>query len=616
MATILHEAGSLKLGAESYRLVRTEGKREWEQTFADEPPWAGGLPPMVSQPEQTWHNGGLKSHEGILGTSEYGQNTDTRFPFRLLPGPKVTVITLPGSLTTPTCVFEALGLIWVVAGQFVYVVYPGDDTARKVKDFSSEVNGVMGLRWEDDIGLITTDQLTKSLWKVTVGAFQTDAFDGGSFHAAGIGFSQTADVLAYRLVAGINRLFKVDRTGELRNILTGADPMVEANYSDEVQCGEKDVPPTGLVAFERTALVGKVEGMFGVDLDGFGVPLIRRVSRASGNGLGMHIHDPYALYPHGRGLIRFLPGLVESVGLERETMNESLIRGPFKAFATDNKWLLGALAVGSDTYIMVSDERQGGLGPYIWDTWVYLQSAACEAMLNSAITTPPRVWFGHGNDIAYIKLSAGAGAPDVDGSGYEFALSGKRWSVRYKYGDWGSKDHPKIDIVGAGVLSATRYWDIYYSVDGGAFSTLDVNGDAMRVDSDGLSTLFLPTSVVGREIQYRYDYTGDSASAAGELNLVEGFAVPQSRKVPVYTVQLHLAAGIRYDDRLEARSALEQFSNLQTLQEQATAVSSYGPWGDAINVWVRKIHLVEVIQAGDREPEFLVEAIIQRREQV
>ena len=616
MTTVIHEAGSIKLGAESYSLVRTDDRRAWEETFADEPPWAEGAPPIASQPEQTWHNGALKSREGVLGTSEYGQNTDTRFPFRLLPGPKVNVITLPGSITTPTSVFEALGFIWIVAGRYVFRIDPADDSVVQAKDFGGAVKGVMGLRWEDNAALVTTDEATRSLWRATLGGFQADSFQSDAFHVSGIGFMQTADVLSYRLAVGLNRMFKVSKTGELRNILTGKDPMVEANYADEVQCGEKDVPPTGIIAFERTALVGKSEGMFGVDIDGFGVPLIKRISRATGNGLGMHLHEPYVIFPHSRGLIRFLPGLVESIGLEKETMNESPIKGPFKAFATDNKWLLGALAVGSDTYIMVADERPGGLGPYIWDTWIYLSGAVCEAMLNSSVTSPPRIWFGHGNDVAYIKLSTSAGAPDVDGSGYEFALSGNRFSPKYRYADWDSKDFPKVTVIGRGTLSANRFWDIFFSVDGGAFSTTDIDGSPMRVNSDGRKTFFLPTTAVGREIQYRYDYTGNVASAAGELNLVEGFAVPQSQKVPIYSVQLHLASEIHYEESVESRPPLTQFSDLQALQEQAASVVSYGPWGDKINVWVRKIRLVEVLQKGMEEPEFLIEAIIQRREEV
>jgi len=614
------EIGSITLDTARYRLARTEARREWSESSEHEPPWQGGLPAMLSEPQETWHLGGLKSRQGLPGTSEYGKNTDTRFPFRLLPGPKVVTVDLGFGLlplgATPTSIFEAMGFIWVVLDSFVYRIDPSDDSALQVQDFGPNIKGIMGLKWEDDVGLVTTDEETKSLWKVTLGAFQEDAFDGGGFQAGGIGWQQTADVVAYRLAGGINRLFKVNKTGELRNILSGKDPLVEANYSDEIQCGDKTPPPTGLVSYERTAFVGKAEGLFGVGTDGFGVSLIKRVVRESTNGLGMVVYDPYVIYPHSRGVIRFTPGLVESVGIEQETMNESPVQGPFRAFAPDQQWMWGALQVGGEFYILWAKEQRS-LGPLTWDTWVFETAAAnisCEAMLVSALTSPPRLWFGHGGGISYIKLSTGVGAPDPSSSGYEFALSGSRFSVKYRFGDWGSKDFPKITVVGKN-LTAARFWEVSYSVDGGAFSNLDKDGNVMRIDSDGRKTFFLPTTVVGREIQFRYDYTGDVATQAGELNFAEGFAVLQSRKIATYTVQLYLAEGVRHDEEVEARTGIQQFNDLALLEEKVDSVVGNGPWGDT-QVWVRGKRLIEVVQEGGREPEFLVEVVLQKRETV
>lgn len=607
------EVGSITLDTEQYRLARTEDRREWQQSFEHEPPWQEGPPNLLSSPQYTWHMGGLKSQQGIEGSSEYGENTDTRFPFRLLPGPKVNVVTLTASASTPTSIFEAMGLVWVVAGRRVYTIDPSDDSVTEVLDFGSGVAGVMGLRWEDDLALVTTDEDARSLWRITIGAYQSNAHDTGAFQT-GMGQARTEDVVAYRLAAGINRLYKVDKTGNLRNVVSGSDPMVEASYSDDVQMGEKDVPPTGLIAFERTALVGKAEGLFGVDEDGFGTPLIRRITRAVGNGIGMASVDPHVYFPHSRGVYRVIPGSVEVVGIEKELMNESPIKGVFKAFAPDNQWVYGALTVGSDFHILWSKDRQNepGFGPLLWDTWVHVAGKTCEAMLPSSLNSPPRIWFGHGNDVAYIKLSTSGGAPDPDGSGYEFALAGARYSVKHRFGDWSSKDYPKVAVVGKN-LTAARYWVISYSVDGGAFSDLDKDSVSMKIADNVHKTFYLPTSAVGREVQFKYTYTGDVASEGGELNFVEGFAVPQSRKVPIYTVTLYLAEDLRHDQSRGTRSAITQFNDLATLVETAAAVVGNGPWGDG-NVQVRSLRLVESVQEGGNEPEFLVEAVLQRRE--
>ncbi|KKL67044.1 hypothetical protein LCGC14_2138940, partial [marine sediment metagenome] len=370
----------------------------------------------------------------IPGTSEYGQNTDARFPFRLLPGPEVNNVTLTSSIANPTRIFEALGYIWAVCGRYVYRIDPSDDSIVSSKDFGvGGILGVDGMKWEDDIGLVTTSQADRSLWTVT--AIGTpDTWVG----------SQDG-VKPYRLAAGIDRLFGVEDSGLLRNVVSGNDPMLAASWSDEVQCGETSTKPTGLLAFEKTVLAGKPEGLFGASPEGKGVPLIKRMVRDDNNCRGMHMHEPYAIIPHSRGVYRFLPGLVESVGIERELINESPIVGRFEDFATDNQWLLGLMFVSPKSYILVARDRTGGepgFGPLIWDTWS-LFSGPSQTMHHSTLTSPPRLWFGIDNNLGYITLSDAAGAPDVEGSAYRFATSVARYSNKYTFGDWETRTSPR-----------------------------------------------------------------------------------------------------------------------------------------------------------------------------
>ena len=135
MAVKLKHVGTVKIGSESYQLVQTDDRQAWREEYLHEPPWTEGLPATLSEPTETWHLGGLKSKQGIPGTSEYGQNTDGRFPFRLLPGPEVTTVTLTGSLANPTRIFEALGYIWAVCGRYVFRIDPSDDSVVESKDF-------------------------------------------------------------------------------------------------------------------------------------------------------------------------------------------------------------------------------------------------------------------------------------------------------------------------------------------------------------------------------------------------------------------------------------------------------------------------------------------------
>lgn len=598
MTTKPKHVGVVKIGSESYSLVQTDERQAWREEYLHEPPWSEGLPPTLSEPAETWHLGGLKSKQGIPGTSEYGQNTDGRFPFRLLPGPEITTITLTSSTGNPTSIFEALGYIWVVADRYVYRIDPSDDSIFNSYDFGA-VDGVMGLKWEGDVGLVTTNALDQTMIAVTA----TDA--GGDTWT-----QSEAGAKPYRIAAGIDRLYGVEDSGLLRNCVSGLDPMAAASWSDEIQCGETDTKPTGLLAFEKTVLVGKPEGLFGVSPEGKGAPLIRRMVRDAGNCLGMSIHEPHAIIPHSRGVYRFVPGLVESIGIEKELMNQSPIIGTFKDFATDNQWLLGLLTVGSAIYIMIARDRasgEPGFGPMIWDTWVYLSSTASQAMHPSTLTTPPRLWFGNDNDISYLKLT------DINDSAYRFALSGSRFSPKYNFGDWQNKDFPKVIVVGTGTLSAARYVDVFFSVDGGAFSALDVDSNTMRVNSDGLHTFHLPLTAVGREIQFRFDFTGDSTSNPPELSYFEPFAVPQSKKIPVNIIQLHLVADETGGKRREVRTAAEQLSDLTTLNESPNPLKASGPWGEDKDMWLKSLRLISVIQELDLEAEYLVEVALQER---
>ena len=230
-----------------------------------------------------------------------------------------------------------------------------------------------------------------------------------------------------------------------------------------------------------------------------------------------------------------------------------------------------------------------------------------QAMYPSTLTTPPRLWFGNDNDISYIKLT------DINDSTYRFATSGLRYTVKYTFGDWQNKDFPKILVAGKGTLSAARYIDVYYSVDGGAFSALDIDSATMRLNSDGLFTFYLPLAVVGREVQFRFNFTGDSTSAPPEISYFEPFAVPQSKKIPINVIQLHLVADEIGGERMEVRTAAQQLSDLHTLDESSSPLKASGPWGEDKDMWLKSLKLVSVVQEPDVEAEYLVEVALQER---
>lgn len=762
--------GTAVINGKSYRIIRGQGEQAFSQDTNDEPPYRDGLPNMLSEAHSTWHFGGFKSRSSVQGTTEYGVDTDARWFRRLLPGPKINTISIPGNATEPTSIFEALDHIWVVCGQKVYRVDPVTLAVTESKDFGAGVLGVMGLKWEDDYGIVATDEDDSSLYKVsaigtpdtweqpvsatytlratgpgTTNNFSVNPGDGivwdkiddvvaddfttyiftptigsyvaqlqgdfsalpasgritrirttvryyhgaggsasndqvylylynaagnatysifqkiipgnqnvnmttytqdstvnpvtgvpwrledfvtvhspasgnkfyfGSASGAGIHYITqmfveifTEGVEAYFLTTGINRLFAISKTGVLRNISTGLDPLINMNYADEIQIGRKDDRPTGMAAYERTVLVGKPDGVYGVGEEGYGVPLLKRIALHPDNLKGMVTFEPYVLLPHSRGLYRFMPGFAEAAGLELEIANDTIIKGPFSCFAPDGDWLWGFVPVGTDTYIVIGHEKRGnepGFGPMIWDTLSKVAGNTRTAYV-SGTTTPHRMYFGLGDDLAYIDIA------DINSSDYRYALSGSRFLSKMGFNDWNPKDFPKVLAFGKN-LNADKYWVVNYSIDGGAFSDLDVDGNQMRMNTNGLHSFILPVSAVGAEIQYRLDYSSNSATLPPELNYFEGFAVPQSKKLPQLVFSLQLEEGLRHDNEIETRSSLQQLEDLQELAESASAVLTYGPWGEAVPAWVRKVRITNTFQSGTFSPAFTVAVTLQERE--
>lgn len=597
---------SCRIDGKWYRLFRQEIQEALKTEFQSEPPWTTGYssqmhPVLVSEPTFTWHSGGFKSRQGIPGTSESGQNSDSSRPFALGPAALTTVLSLASATVAPTSIFAALGYIFVCVGRYVYRVNPADDVVTLSKDFGAGKVAVMGLRWESDYGLVCTADDTQSLWKVTaIGTPDT--------------WTQSADVVAYRLAAGINRLYKVSKVGVLKQLASGQDPMTEANWGDDVQVGDTYTAPTGMVSYERTVFVAKQDGIYGVGEEGFGVPFVRRVDQSTNTGKGMTVIDPWVYIPHAQGLYRFQPGTVQSVGLEREIMNESGILGTIVNIQCHGQTIYAWLWTGTAVYVLKGREKndnESGFGPLVWDTFLYYSSTLSpDASYVSNLTDPMRIWFSYGDDIAYIKEPHAN--PVQDHADYRFALSAIRYTYKYRFDDWGDKDFQKFRILGSG-LSATVKWAVAYSINGGAWQTTDINGATMELTTDTMHEFILPTTATGREIQYRFTYTSNSTTTNGKLVYFEPFAVIRPRQVEVFTVQLQLETNIQHDHARDNRTALDQYLDLKGLLTQAASVLTTGYWGDDISLFLKNLSVSQVIQTANNEPGFIVNCIFQKR---
>lgn len=597
MSEVSNIVGTCIINSKTYRMVRDGEGIAYTSQLAPEPPWDSGEPLLIRDPQFTWHQGAFKSREGIPGTYEYSRNLDSRFIYEIGPSPAQTDLTLTSSASTPTSIFEAFGYLFVCCGRRLYRIDPSDNSVLLSHDFGGSENCIMGLLWEG-VAYVTTDHATTSLFELALGDI------GGGSGGNADDWDRTSDVFVYRLAAGINRLFGIDKTGILRNIISGLDPITDANWADSVQVGDTATIPTSLVAYERTVFVGKPEGMFGVGDDGFGLPLVTRMARDTDNCAGMTAIDPWVFIPHVRGLYRYVPGTADAFGLTDELLNKSGIEGRWRGFTSDDRWVYGILDTGTDsTYIIVLSpvgDNAISFGPYILNTWLYF-TAESRALHVSALNSPNRLWFGKGVNLSYIQL---------DGSTY--STSGQFFTYESQLQDKRAKDFPRFEVEGEG-LDKDTYYDIYYSIDGGAYSNNDVDSNAMRLDSNGLSTFYLPTTAVGRRIRYRFDYTGKNTSAQGKITYFCPFASPQSQKTQVVSVNLLLEENIWTSQGPKGNSALAQLLELQTLAESAGYVSTSGPWGEAVQAKVVQVRVASTSQALEHNANFIAQVALSFR---
>lgn len=600
---------TIVINSDAYRLVRNEDGQLFTHEYAEEPPWAEGTPALVSDPAYTWHLGGLKSRQGIPGSSEYGVNTDCRWPFQILPGPLVQVHTLTSSPNPPRVAIAGniggTNYVWAFSDTYGWRIDASGTVVLSLSTFDSQVANAV--EWNSQI-LVTRNN--RNVWQMT-------AIVGGGPDTWGNG----ADTVVARFLAkGFNRLFKISDAAAgyqaLKNLGLGLDPTAEANWADEVLIPGRFVDlETCLIGYDRTVIInaGGSEGMFAVGEEGFGIPLARKLVPTS----HPKFIEPYIYIPHQNGVARYLPGSVESIGIETEVMNDSPIKGEINGITSDGVWLYMGIWDGTNTNVLVGRERRGsepGFGPIIWDT--LFQIGYNLNFMEALWIDADKTWivFNHANNLGYVVVPHSAGAPMINDSDYRFALSGTRFTVKYNFDDRGEKDFPKFSIKGSG-LSAAVKWAIAYSIDGGAFQTTDINGTTMEITGNTLTTFFLPTTAHGVEIQFRFTYTSNTSTSAGRITYFEPFAIPRSRRVPLVGCLFILESGMRHEDRIDERTALEAFQDLQTLLENATAISATGPWStSASNAFLRSLKIVKTDQIGQGEQRFTVQAILQLRE--
>lgn len=428
----------------------------------------------------------------------------------------------------------------------------------------------------------------------------------------------TVDALADWLAIGPRRLFKVydDPSNGIvvKNLAPGLDPTDESNWGDNVVVPGVEIDSyVPLIPFQKTVLVATDQGTHAIDVDGTGIRVLERMPWAPKT---LAIRDPYVYISHGHGITRWFPGLAESCGLENYIENQTGISGIVTALAFIGKWTFAALTPRSgNTQILVgrdADDRDLDR-PVVWDTFIdtgspaeirYLFTTRWAGLTSSDASFG--LFFGTGTNISYTLFPETGGSPEVDDPDYQFATECNRYTSRMSFGDPREKQMYKIVAKGKD-LSATIKWSISYRLDGGSWVTVDRDGAAMELTSDGEETFYLPTDAVGLDIQLNLEYESDDSTAKGIVEYVEIYAIPQSQKGVVNTFFVRLGNGVFHSDSLEIRSVYEQYDALKTLARTQSPITATGPWGEEVTFTIKDVSTETVYQDSNAQPELIVQ---------
>lgn len=586
-----------------YKIVLRESGRYFDPEEIPEPPFEREISPIERTRISMTHLGMGHSQFIEEGFINYSRNVNHSKPFVMRPGPKINAVTLTSNTFPISSVFSALGWVFLVAVG-IGRIYRFDPTAASPTGVLSKSDAGItfggGARWKSNA--IVCEGLDE-LWKLTTitpgGPDGWAQGTGGTFFPYFVGTQY------------LDRLFGIDSTCRLRNVLFDFDETVTTNWQDNIQVGDTSNAPQSIIGAFGSVYVGTLDGFFGVNNDGLAENILPEIANYRGayNCKAMAVWKGHIYFgDHMGGLWRWRPGArPESVGLEWEKLDDSPLRFGttyrWNALAGDSRYLYGVRSNGSETYIMRMRERQGekGFGPLVIEPWIHF-SAACEFLYLDFSYSKPRLYYGYGNNFAWSYTDDSEFATSGDMFAYLPDIIGSDRSAQ--------KWYPKVAL-NMGQASAAKYAKFTYSLDGG--SELDDDKDAveMRATSNGRNVFQLPRNVAGQRLRPRVDFVSNSDSIPPELYDIEIFWVARTKYTRARRVGIICADELVHGESTDERRGVQVYNDLQTLSETSAPVTFTGAGLEAVaGVFFGGLQSREVKYESPHKGETIVEAII------
>lgn len=507
------DAYDILLDNQGYMLARqnqlNQGGRSWSvesagysttQQTANERRY--GTAPATIESAMVWrtlHLGYGEERQRVEGMYNYSENVDARFYEAVIPGPKVTKLTV-NNYTSAVRGFEEFdGVLWVNSGRYINKILPTNlITSKDLEDFAvgqfcydmTVFDGKLIVACGDSGHLVTRDDT--ATWE------------------------EATDVYAKFLTVWQDALYATlaDEDGnysghEVAMLSSGSDAKSWANWSGLNKIGDETSEITSLAALHSLVFVGKEDGLHGLDSSWISPPLTpeMRSYRSAYNCEDMIAWHGQVWVPHLRGLLAYTDmgdsGFsLRSVGPGRNVSDDNPVRGRVTALAGDDNWLYASVYNGTDSYILAGKPIESdGMGMMVWHPIVHLADTFCNALHISGLWSSPRLFFGMDQNVGYIVLPRNSDNPLQDDN-CRYATGG---TIYYSAHSWNAPNTTKLwksIEIQADNLSLMQYITVSYRVDKGAW----VKAGTAKV-SPSVSIGLTSGAVSGNEIEVKLEFT-------------------------------------------------------------------------------------------------------------
>jgi hypothetical protein len=398
----------------------------------------------------------------------------------------------------------------------------------------------------------------------------------------------------------------------VRSISTGGNLADSGDWSGEITIGDDSHAITSMNVLDRTLLITKTNGLYGLDSALNQVDLIPELGAYVNafNGRGSIVWHGGLLMPHIRGLYWYRDGTVLPVGPETIRLNGTYVRGVVTTLIPDGEWVYalmrGVPKTGDGVLLLLAarertvDDPPGG--PLVWyllKTHTGFSSSqtaqgSYQGVLTS-LTSSPGIFYGiplTGFKAQFFPVLSQNAVPVNPTESTTTRATGELILPIVNMGQ------PMIDKYLRSVevdldTSTAQSLTVSYALN--PATTNPTWTSLGSVTSTGRTELAFPTGTSCREVIIKIA----TPAAGGVIKRIALNYTDRPKKNTIYTAVCRVAQGQEDAEGTWTEHYVNSVvTQLETWEDQATAVSLVDPYGDTINVLVLDVK-VEELETND-----------------